>query len=227
MFYEQSDQGTYLLPTYDYTGPKEQSDDCYIKEENVNLTSFKKHKSNISEPVIGPTHQCTMLLMSNLDKPEWVSVNCFEALTPSVAYTVKEKGDEQQHGATMAVQRSINEEHCGKESVSFNQMCFFFLWIGNLRQHSLNLNEMCRSEKHTLSHTETNIQDFKYMFNTVKVDQLILVWQNVKNPRIFESMVLKRLWMKIVINKKKAVMRTDNMQGWFSCFSRRWSNYEM
>ncbi len=215
-----------VRPTYDSVGLFNGTDKCYIKEENVNLTSFKKHWLNTTQPIIGPTHQCTMLLLSNLDKPQWLSVNCFEALIPSVACVIKEKGEGQQHGTTMAVQRSTDEEHCGKESVLFNQMCFLFLWIENLRQHSLNLDEMCRLEKQALSHTESNIQVFKYMFDAIKVDQLMLVWQNVKNPRIFESLLLRRLWMVLVMDKKTAVMGSDRMQGWFSCYSRRLPIYQ-
>ncbi len=85
------DQSGYMIPSYDVFAHFETSDDYFITEENINLTHFKRHRLNMSQPVTGGMHQCTMVLMSNLDKPDWVSANCFEALIPSVACVIKEK----------------------------------------------------------------------------------------------------------------------------------------
>ncbi len=96
-----------------------------------------------SNPQLNSTHlvcDCSAMLLNNILNPEWITIECNQALMKSVMCAVPQNS-------------SVNEEMliplevCNSECIAMNTSCFKFLWPNGVNKHVCRLRKNFISEK--------------------------------------------------------------------------------
>ncbi len=61
------------------------SPNCYMPENTTKLNLLKNRTRTTLQPNLQESHRCTILLLTSLSQPQWVSINCNETLLSTVA----------------------------------------------------------------------------------------------------------------------------------------------
>ena len=89
----------------------------------VNLSKTKHFATKHLHPYKEMSHNCTLLLLSNIAQPEWISISCHKQLIVDVLSVPKVKNDD-----TIWVQFDDVAYFCPSGCISRNKTCFLFHW---------------------------------------------------------------------------------------------------
>ncbi len=98
---------------------------CVIRENTKELDRVKNIYSQNPQLAKDRTKQCTMLLVSNLAEPRWISVGCHVAMLDSVVCTNRT------HINDTPTSPLISDSYCKKDEVRIDNICFHLFWIRN------------------------------------------------------------------------------------------------
>ncbi len=92
-----------------------------------NLDNIKKLSCSAIYPALKRTLSCTLLLMSNLAQPDWISVNCKEAFLAHVfCFHFSQMAKSQEH-----FHKNISSlSECSTGAIVVNSTCYRFQWVG-------------------------------------------------------------------------------------------------
>ena len=190
--------------------------DCYIREENKGITKVKRKRARTLQPHVAEKNRCTLLLLSNLDNPELVSVKCNEAYLPSIICVTNNTTN-----ATKPRKLSnplfLREKFCGKQEILFNQRCLYSLWVDGQKKYFYLKKIYQRTERDPFPF-EVNLEVFKNIFVAINV-QILVFLHDVEHGNRILSVIFTRLWMDIQFEKRYLVLNKDIIQGWFLSYS--------
>ena len=96
---------------------------CDLPEVQNKLNKLKTNTNIKLFPNISGMNQCTMLLLSNLVYPQWISVKCSEAVLPNVVCFT-------QDNLTIDTNVSLNvTKVCGDLDTIIHGICYKFTWF--------------------------------------------------------------------------------------------------
>ena len=100
-----------------------------------------------------PRLSCTMLLISNLATPEWISIDCDEPLLDNII-CVNDTFDSDLTSTTSIFL-------CPDDAIIHGKSCFKFKWFGNNNKHD----ELCQKDNMKMLSTKVDFKtEFKYLF---------------------------------------------------------------
>ena len=143
---------------------------------------IKSKSRNTLYPMINTTNKCTMMLLSNLAEPEWVSVSCTQPILPIVACT------KQVISTVVAKSNFKNSESkcvCQHIHIRINNTCYSFVWSSYNVTHNLYLKTMA-------SVVKTNvIEVIKTFVNSIYMEEKISLFIFVRN---YKTVHLLKFW---------------------------------
>ena len=159
----------------------------YVYKENkcTDLDMVKKKSRNTLHPMINTTNKCTMMLLSNLAEPEWVSVSCTQPILPIVACM------KQLISPTVMEGNFKNDENkfvCQHFNIRINNTCYSFVWSSYNVTHNLHLKTMVSLVKANVIEVIKTFVDSVYMEE--KMSLLIFVGN-------YKTGHLLKLWRKL------------------------------
>ena len=194
----------------------------HFADVDVELQQFKSEMKSQVYPSLKRGKQCTMLLVSNLAYPQWVSVSCHQRILRHVV-CVKERT--QGNGTTTRITEVLVPKlTCRNSTFLRNKTCYKLVWYNSailekfskkntIVDHVCN---MCARYKMTVNNIG-NITIFKFLFTAVESKRLVLLTLSEKSYLI-NLLFYKRLWL-----THKYEMKTVNIKkatGYFVCETR-------
>ena len=141
-------------------------------------------------PDVSGTKRCTMMLLSNLAEPEWISVSCTNRLLTDILCMTKrlDKSTFQHNG----IQHNLNKS-CSIESLIWKNNCYLFLWY---EFHPKNdLLHKCRH--YGMNYLDLfNISQFQFLFDAISTVIPAILSPHELNDSIVNVFTYKR-YMKI------------------------------
>ncbi len=99
---------------------------CVVK--NADLSVIKREIIHKIYPVVGHGQSCTMLLVTNLAQPEWISVSCTRKLLLDIICIAHNTSSKQQPAIFQTVQY-----FCGSDCVKSQKACYTFVWYNSTK----------------------------------------------------------------------------------------------
>ena len=173
------------------------------KTGKINI--IKKHAFEYLQPM--PSQDCTILMVSNLAYPEWISINCNEAILSHIV-CVKDiiKTLDKNEDASI----TATTKYCVRSAFLHNDSCYIFTWFDGFTSIFPDLNEICRD----LSMMNYNLQSiamFKkltFIFTAFSVPSFTILSgsaiENFITFYVFEKYWLKEYYTKNYIEKQYA-----------------------
>ena len=145
---------------------------CYTPEINKQLIQFKNETFNKLQPFVGTSHKCTLLLMSNLAQPHWVSVNCNEELLDTIACFTK-VSTTKNHPKLDISPKAIT---CKRSSVLLNGYCYLFESYEK-SVNIINMRRFCKDNQKNLFSFQTvpQLDIFLPLFHATSSQEFIIV----------------------------------------------------
>ena len=107
---------------------------CKTEERNEHLIKAKLGATEVLQPAIEKGH-CTMLLLSNLVQPQWISIDCQERLINHVV-CLNNSNKSKFHDSFASLKAKV----CQRSQIIFKEMCYKFQ---TLKLESKDHLEMC------------------------------------------------------------------------------------
>ena len=159
---------------YKYICRTEQIPLCQTEELIYSLTTADH---NLLQPVVTGNKNCTLLYLSNLAQPYWISINCNDKLINHVICFSK-----RQNGSLESKMTGDLSQVCERSAILFNGSCFYF------HQYDFILyNELPKYV----------FENFKILCDTSKAKQLFAV--------ILEAITLKEISFSLINKTQKKI----------------------
>ena len=129
----------------------------FIKRKCFNSISIK---SNIKNQLFPKRDTCTLMIVSNLAEPYWISVNCGEYLLHTVVCSV--------HPDRKQISNNYNwdilkyKKICYKNHIQISSFCYLFVWQNISRYWDMSTNQ----EKY-IAIAKKDIFKFYHLFNAI------------------------------------------------------------
>ena len=195
---------------YNYIHLNTASAVCLIVEKNMLFTKYKNKILNKPQPIVRLSQSCTLLLVSNLAKPQWLSVKCNKKLLPNIICQ-KKLIFAQQHNKTF----SIDDVSCKPQLILFHGICYLLFWFSEA--YTPDIRTRCNMARMNLLEFRNNskvTQILKIIYTAIRYQKLVFLSLH-KNS--FQSIILRRYWSTIEVEKKSNMK--NKMQGWIPCYS--------
>ncbi len=148
---------------------------------------------------------CTLLLLSNLAYPQWVSVYCNDSLLDHVVCFLRH------HKFSKWPERNADGS-CDRLSISVQGKCYFFAWKSWQEIVHRNLHQKCFSS-HT-SENRSQIKIFQHLFEATDMLNLSLISTDKNKDKVLLS-VFSRLWLTTYFSESNVDLQ--GVQGYIVC----------
>ena len=166
------------------------------KTGKINI--IKKHAVEYLQPM--PSQDCSLLMLSNLAYPEWISINCNEAIlthivcVKDIIKTLDENDD---------VSITATKKYCGRSAFLHNGSCYLFTWFDGFTRTFSDLNDMCR-DMNMINYNLQNTAVFKrftFIFTAFNVPSFTILSKSAIDNFI-TLYVFEKYWLKEYYTKK-------------------------
>ena len=105
---------------------------CHMTDENVQFTAERKKMQQLLHPLVSPSHQCSVMLLSNLAEVQWATIPCDRSLLPNIVCF-------QSFSSSQDATTGSSTTSCGKSEILLREKCISFLPQG----YSGHMRELC------------------------------------------------------------------------------------
>ena len=152
----------------------------------LDLRRVKREAMSNIYPDVSGTKRCTMMLLSNLAEPEWISVSCTDRILTDVLCVTKgmEKTTFEHNGKGDNLKKS-----CSIESLIWKNNCYLFLWFYFHPENDLS--HRCRH--YGMDHLDLfNISQFQFLFDAISTVIPAIISAHKSNDSIVNVFKYKR-----------------------------------
>ena len=183
---------------------------CMVKEWPNAISSLKNNLSTHLHPMPAHSHNCVLLLMSNLAHPEWISINCDEKLLPHIVCFAHN------HSVPSIGEIMPQKSYCTGDAILVNNSCFYFLWHNiSTRDEPKKICKTLKKEYFLLGTSSTD--PFSIILQTTKYLLLkVLVRKQASRGEDFVRHY-QRMWMNKIEISTRSVTEKETVM--FACLS--------
>ena len=183
--------------------------DCKLIENENKLHNFKMTTIKKLNPSVTRRRACTMLLLTNLIFPQWVSVNCAEPLLSHVVCFTRQNSVLNSTSNPQAY-----EAICDDLAIKNLSKCFNFLWYdGDIMVNTM-AKDICKLHKMYLS-LMNNFETFNFLFESTAEVKFHLLFRHPVSPNHLEGLMYERIWLTRKYNKKP--VHANHASGYLVC----------
>ena len=126
------------------------------------FTELQIKATKAMQLVQSKSHQCVVMLLTNLAEPQWVSIPCEEDLLPVGVCVIHNNNltDNMPEANSLNVRNTKNRYFCLENYTMINNTCYALIW-----DKIVNTNHYPHSNKKTLS-------IFMYLYNSIALKKL-------------------------------------------------------
>lgn len=185
---------------------------CYFPEKSEKLQRLKKRMITVLQPALGPGHECTMLLASNLAMPQWVSINCSQLYIPNIVCFTP-------HSVNQSNLQLIDfqTEYCLRGFIVLNERCLSFFWFEN-NNNLLDINHMCLRSAKLLRDIKL-VPSLQELIFATNVEKFSMITSASRNNYTLNTFLYKFMQTPPIIEKR--FIMQQNAKGIFACISNR------
>ena len=176
--------------------------------ENNNELYKIKEKANQLLNSIQIYNQCTILLLSNLAYPQWISVECdHKAIGHVICATHLQK----QNASTITISLGLS---CPSSAMTKDGRCYKFVWFdGSVRIYT-SVSQICISNQMNIK-LISQVDSLKFLFETLDQENLVILSYYRLNSHKINVFSYNRIWLN---NKyEKHSVHVNNALGYFIC----------
>ena len=183
-----------------------------ISDVDTELFQFKPEKRFQLYPSLKRGKECTMLLVTNLAYPQWVSVSCDQRILRHVV-CVKEINE----GNVSAKREIPLKMTCPNATLLRNKTCYRLVWFNNTIHEIVSNNivshvcKICSGYKMTIK----NNAIFKFLFTAIESEQLVLLSLSKVKSSLINLLRYKKLWLTHKFEMKNVSI--TKASGYFAC----------
>ena len=172
--------------------------DYILLKDSNDIERVKYYSTSTIYPLLD---HCTLLLVSNLAYPQWVSVDCYKPILHHIICALKETG-----GALRNKEENPDILSCSNMTVKHNNTCYKFKWFNNTTESNQSFYEKCKIHKMTPV-SITNLHNFNFILEATSIVSFkVLSELSINLVTIFS---FDKLWFQIkyanqIIDKKFA-----------------------
>ena len=183
-----------------YVGQSSYTKSTYCRGPTNDMPKYARlNLGQIATKVMHPhlEYKCTLMILKNLLKPEWITVPCYDELVGDIMCMVKRKTDTQ-NKILMHFESIIYEKFC----ILIQKKCYTFTWMPAMNAFQIN--------KGNLAET-SNIKKYKPIFNAVteqvppildKSFKYIIKYRVISNIFLMEKKYLHNKKMNVLVIQK-------------------------
>ena len=183
--------------------------DCKLIENERKLNKFKMTTTKKLNPSVTRKQACTMLLLTNLIFPQWVSVDCTEPLLSHVVCFTK-----QNNSLYSISQPQTYGAICDDLTIKNLSKCFHFLWYDGNVMTNTRTKDACKFYKMYLSQMN-NFETFNFLFESTAEEKFPLLFRHPVNPYLLVGLIYERIWLTRKYNKRS--VHANNSSGYLVC----------
>ena len=164
-----------------------------------NTTAIKKVKISSSNTIYPLVNHCTLLLVSNLAYPQWVSVDCCKPVLHHIICLINEK-------IKPVNNKKENHLRCSNITVKHNSTCYLFRWFNDVTSSRQSFYDKCKIRK-IMPLTITDLHKFSFILDgtsAVKLNFLSELSINSVNVFSYEKIWLQVKYANQIVDKKFA-----------------------
>ncbi len=207
---------------------------CFQEKVSSSFLLVKNKTRHLVQPAYNTRDHCTLLLVSNLAEPQWVTVNCFEKLIPNVVCSLLETNKLHNTEKTHATNISVQSKSCFlHEMQAGEKVCISFAWspvetnIWSSSKHACGSNIPLETIKIITNNLKfaleaTNLLNFSFVFSGPNRARNVTVLTFEKDIILDTSSLHMSLWNRIPNNS--ALVCVSHMKKLFTFTSLRWSS---
>ena len=170
---------------------------CFSDQNNHQLIKTKKETQIELYPVMTKNKLCTMLLLSNLAYPQWISVACDLKILDHVVCTTDNKPPISQNTSLIS-----GDYTCPNKSIIKDGICYVLSWF-NGQVLNTNMQEVshkgssqpCLRNKMNIK-VINDIETMNFLFRSIDEGQLVLLSPHSTNISLITRFSYERTWLR-------------------------------
>ena len=181
---------------------------CDLPQVQNKLNKLKANTKKMLFPSISGVTQCTMIILSNLAYPQWISVKCSEAVLPNVICFRSDNLTRKNF-----LSPNIKKE-CGDLHTTIHDMCYKFVWFNGTYMTIHMIEHECKMNRMDLSSVQHGHM-FNFLFEASAQEELSVL---SKSPTALNILILffyEKLWLNYQYKRKS--IQANYAKGYFVC----------
>ncbi len=180
----------------------------------INYSPFRAGGKQHIHPVMSKPHMCTLMWLTNLAEPDWMSVHCHNEV---MQYVLCRSRDARKLNDATNIENMEASQVCRPVHVKLNKECLFFVWFNGKRWRDTTGQKGFKHEckiRHASLFAPTQRRTIRYLFHVVS-EAILLPFTS--NPNLTARVTYVRQFNSDTY--KYVTMRQEDAQGFITCTS--------